>query len=382
MWGLIFTVFLVLYGWMCYYIARKAWKLFGKSASRFRQIFFIFGVALLTLPFPIAELGEAILPINIVSWLAIWGGHSMIAVLYLFFIVFLIDVIRFIDRWVSFLPSTLKQHRRTPIILATAIIIFVFGAVAYGSWNARNPIIQKYDIAVDKSAGNLKKLRIAMVSDIHYGSIIDVERIKQLKKMVDSIKPDIVFLAGDITDGSLPPGEANKLAYALKQIQAPFGIYAVPGNHDRDLREQNSELIQSLKEADIHILKDNYVLIQNSFYLIGRDDAHRRMEPPRKELGDLVKGIDHSKPLILLDHQPLELDKALAHHIDLQLSGHTHNGQIFPGNLITGLIYEMDWGLLTRGAYHLIVSCGFGTWGPPLRIGNTPEVVQINLTFS
>lgn len=381
MWGFIITVFLALYSFMCYYIGRKGWTIFVQSASRMGRVLFFSVLALLILPFPLAELGEDLLPDQVVSWLTIWGGQSMIAVLYLFFLVFLINVIRFIDRWVSFVPLSIKDHKRTPLVLATVVILLAFGAVAYGSWNARNPIIQKYEMTVDKEAGSLKQLRIAMVSDIHYGPIIDVERLKKLKNMIDEINPDIVLLAGDITDGSLPPGEAEKLAGALGQIQAPYGTYAVPGNHDRDLRDPNSKLMRSMKKEGVHVLKDDHLLINNSFYLIGRDDPNRRANPARKELGELMKGIDPSKPLILLDHQPLELDKAKAHGIDLQLSGHTHNGQIFPANLITAMIYEMDWGKLKKGAYHLIVSCGFGTWGPPIRIGNTPEVVQITMTF-
>lgn len=380
MWGLMMTILLMLYGWMCLYIGRKGWKLFGKPASRFGRSLFVSAFILLVLPFPLAELGEDILPDRAVSWLTIWGGHSMIMLLYLCLLLLLIDVIGWIDRRLRFIPSAVSKHPLMPFLLAVAVILLTMGTVAYGSWNAQHPVTQKYEIAIDKNS-DLEQLRIAMVSDIHYGPIVNAARLEQLRKMIDQIRPDLVLVAGDLTDSSLPPHEAEKLASLLGKIQAPYGTFAVPGNHDHDLRRPDSRLMQALEKENIHVLKDTHILIKNRFYLIGRDDPNRRREPARKDLNDLMKGIDRSKPLILLDHQPIELDKAKSCGIDLQLSGHTHNGQIFPANLITRQVYEMDWGLLKKEAYHLIVSCGFGTWGPPLRIGNHPEVVQIDMTF-
>lgn len=382
MWGMIITLFLVLYGLMSYYIGRKGWIALGKPRSRAGLILYFIVLFLFILPFPLAEVGENLLPASLVPWLTIWGGYSMVAVLYVFLLVMIIDLVRLIDRWLNLVPAAIKEHKRTPLVLGVAAILLVSIAVAYGGWNAQNPVVKRYHVAVDKEAGSLKQLHVAMISDIHYGPIIDVERIERLAKMVEELKPDIVLLAGDITDGSLPPGEAGKLASALGKIEAPYGTFAVPGNHDRDLREDDSELMQALKEAGIHILKDHTVSVGNQFQLIGRDDLSRRYnESQRKELKELMKGVDPAKPIILMDHQPVELDQAQANRVDLQLSGHTHNGQIFPANLITGMIYELDWGMLKKDSYHLIVSCGFGTWGPPLRIGNHPEVVSITMNF-
>jgi len=366
---------------MSYYIGRKGWKTLGKSASCFSRILYLVVFSLLVLPFPVAELGEDVLPASILPWFIIWGGYSMVAVLYVFLLLLTIDLLRLMDKRVNFVPAVIKEHQNTPLTLGAVVVILVLVTVAYGGWNARNPVVTEYHVTVDKDAGPLQQLQIAMISDIHYGPIIDTQRLNRLIEMIHEIKPDIVVLAGDITDGSLPQSEARKLAEVLAQIQVPYGTFAVPGNHDRDLRDDNSALMRYLKEAGIHVLKDNYVSVRDSFYLIGRDDPDRHSVPARMELKDLMKGIDSSKPLILLDHQPVDLEKAQASGIDLQLSGHTHRGQIFPANLITGLVYELDWGLLKKGTYHLIVSSGYGTWGPPLRIGNQPEVVSIKMTF-
>jgi predicted MPP superfamily phosphohydrolase len=382
MWGLITTVFLGLYGLMSYYIGHRGWYSLGRPASRlYRWIYFAFFI-LLILFFPVAELGEDILPASIAPWLTIWGGYSMVAVSYLFLLLLLIDILRLIDRRVSYIPTAIKEHKKTPLTVGIIVLIFVFLTVVYGGWNARNPIVKEYDISVHKDAGDLEQLRITMISDIHYGPIIDTRRLDRMLDITEELRPDIILLAGDITDGSLPEGESQKLAEVLGQMQAPYGTFVVPGNHDRDLRNEGSELVRYLQEAGIPVLKDEYIAIVNdSFYLIGRDDPNRRNERGRMELVDIMKGIDPSKPLILLDHQPIDLENAKQNGIDLQLSGHTHRGQIFPAQLITGRIYELDWGLLKKDEYHLIVSSGYGTWGPPLRIGNNPEVVSITMTF-
>jgi predicted MPP superfamily phosphohydrolase len=149
----------------------------------------------------------------------------------------------------------------------------------------------------------------------------------------------------------------------------------------------------------LRVLKDVYKKVGGGVYLVGRNNAgmHSQTEEEavaqqntgnntpaeniRKELSELVKGTDASLPVILLDHQPADVENAVQSKVDLQLAGHSHGGQVFPISLVTGLLYETDWGLLTKGAYNLIVSSGYGTWGPPLRIGNNPEIVDITMRF-
>ena len=371
MWGIIITVFLGLYGLMSYYIGHRGWTTIGKPATRLYQWLYWFFFLLLVLSFPLAKIGEDIWSNTVASFLTIWGGYSMVAVSYLFLLLLTIDILRFLDKKVGFVPVSIKEHKKTPITLGAIVVLFVLATTFYGSWNARNPIIKEYELAINKNAGSMTQLRIAMISDIHYGVVIDTQRLERLLDMVRSMNPDIILLAGDITDGALPQGESAKLAAVLGQMEAPYGIYAVPGNHDRDLRDVNGEFIRDFEQAGIHVLKDDSILVGDSLYLIGRDDPNRRTVPSRKDLADLMSGIDATKPLILMDHQPIGLEEAQAGGIDLQVSGHTHNGQIFPANLITGQIYEQDWGLLQKGAYHLIVSCGFGTWGPPLNRQST-----------
>lgn len=382
MWGVLSTVFLLLFFFMSYYIGRRGWLALGKPTSRlYRTIYGVF-FSLLVFSFPAAEIGEDLLPETGGLWLTIWGGYSMVGVSYIFLLLLLIDLLRLLDKGIGFIPAAIKEHKITPRATGAAVVITVMMILVYGGWNARHPVVTEYDLAVHKKAGPLQQLKIAMVSDIHYGEIMDIRRLESMVKIINELQPDIILLAGDITNGTAQQEEARKLTDVLDRMPTKYGVFAVPGNHDRELRSDDGQLSHYLKEAGINVLKDSFLKIEDSFYLIGRDYPGRQSQQGRKGLEDLLRGVDSSLPLILLDHQPVDLENARANGVDLQLSGHTHVGQVFPLNLITGQLYELDWGMLKKGGYHLIVSSGYGTWGPPLRVGNNPEVVSITVKFN
>jgi predicted MPP superfamily phosphohydrolase len=156
-------------------------------------------------------------------------------------------------------------------------------------------------------------------------------------------------------------------------------MYAVTGNHEYIGGVE--EACAYLEKHGVKMLRDTAVKVNNSFYLIGREDlminrlAHRK----RKSLDEIMQGADKQYPLILMDHEPFGLDQARANGIDLQLSGHTHHGQLWPLNYITEMVYEKSWGYTQRGTTHYYISSGFGTWGPPVRLGNVPEILHITL---
>ncbi len=325
----------------------------------------------------------------------------------------LIDLVRLADKPFAFIPAKLKASPRLQSALGLVVLTLVLSLTVYGGWNARHPVINKYDLTVNKKANGLKQLRIIMVSDIHLGDIIRPARLNPLVEAVNRLRPDLVLFAGDIVERSLDAAEARELVNILGRMKAKYGIFAVTGNHDRP-RGEGSNIVDHLKSAGITVLEDSYEKVGGGAYIIGRKNADRRHReesdeaakaddaaeaavegpgpaagenpggrPPeeRRDLAELLQGVDSTQPLILLDHQPIDLEKAQSNKVDLQLSGHTHNGQVFPISLITGQIYEMDWGMLTKGAYNIIVSSGYGTWGPPLRIGNNPEIVDISVRF-
>ena len=167
----------------------------------------------------------------------------------------------------------------------------------------------------------------------------------------------------------------------LEKINAPLGVYAITGNHE--YFSGVAAAVSYMEEGNITVLQDAAVKVADAFYLVGRKDRMaERLGGGRKEVSEILQDVDKSFPLILMDHQPYFLEVAEQNGIDLQLSGHTHHGQLFPFNFITRAIYELSWGYLQKGNTHYYVSCGVGTWGPPIRTNSHPEIVELNIRFA
>ena len=216
-----------------------------------------------------------------------------------------------------------------------------------------------------------------MAADTHFGLLSGKNHAERLVKEMNALQPDIILLPGDLFDDDIQPFLDQKIDQTLSKLHAPYGVYASLGNHDRH-DGTIKELIEALEQGGITILYDEIVDVQGQFTLVGRKD---RIDHDRRPLDSLMNGVNLTRPTILLDHQPYELDKAQQAGVDLMLSGHTHGGQVFPGNLITDAIYENDRGYLQKGQMHSIVTSGFGFWGPPIRIGTRSEVVSIQIQF-
>ncbi len=242
--------------------------------------------------------------------------------------------------------------------------------------------MSRYSITIPKQAGSLKELRVVAASDLHLGTIVHNGRLLKLVEMINSLQPDLVVLPGDVVDESPGPFAEQGMMDTFRLLSPKYGIYAVPGNHEY-IGRKSEEIVKHLQEAGINVLRDDVVKIADSFYLLGRDDGSRRRFDGRvrKDLESLMESLERSLPIILLDHQPSRVREAAEEGVDLKLSGHTHRGQLFPFNLVTRRMYELDWGYLRRGDLHVVVSSGFGTWGPPVRVGSRPEIVQVDIRF-
>jgi uncharacterized protein len=314
----------------------------------------------------------------------IWIGSFWIAIMfYTFLCLVIIDFIKLIDHFFPFFPAYLKSRSEKVKKLAALIVsVFVLIMVTAGFINSKTINIRNYYIYVDKKAGDLKYLNIVMVSDMHLGTINGKMFAYNLVDKITKLKPDIVLLAGDIIDEDINPVLHDKVGDALYELKAKYGVYGINGNH---------EYIGGVDEADnflkshgCNMLRDSFVLIKNSFYLVGREDLSKnRFEGKnRKQLKELLINVDKTKPIIMLDHQPFNLEEAFDNDVDLQLSGHTHNGQLWPINYVVEKIYELSWGLKRKGHTCYYVSCGVAGWGPPVRIGSRPEIVKIRLRFA
>ncbi|MBB3114579.1 hypothetical protein FHS18_006701 [Paenibacillus phyllosphaerae] len=253
--------------------------------------------------------------------------------------------------------------------------------IARGSWNAWRPIIRRYDIVIDKKAGRFRELRVAMASDLHLGNIVGKRHLKRLIRSVETIQPDLILLPGDVLDDSVEPFVRQNMAEVMRELRAPLGVYATLGNHEY-YGGHIDEYAQRMKAIGIEVLQDQTVNIADSLYVAGRKDkTAEALQGGRLPVTELLHELDHSKPILLLDHQPYSFDKAAEAGADLMLSGHTHRGQMAPNHWITGRLFELDWGYLRKHAMHVIVSSGFGTWGPPIRLGSRSEVIDIRITF-
>jgi predicted MPP superfamily phosphohydrolase len=330
--------------------------------------------ALVVIASVIGIIGWKWLPDFLRSGFSVFSFYWIAVVVYFFLFILLIDLIRLIDHSIGLLRAIERRPDFTSA-LGLLIILFVVGLLAYGTWHARDIRVTSYQIRIPKQAGILKRLHIVMISDLHLNDI-GKRRQQEIVDKVNQLQPDLVLIPGDIV---LNENEAT--ASELRKIKSKYGVFASLGNHDYSGDLTFS--IKRLQQAGINVLRNSCVKVGESVYLIGRDDKTYEFMSgiKRQELADIMAGINRKLPVILLDHQPVDLEASRDAGIDLQLSGHTHRGQFFPFNLITGKIFKADYGYLKIGGLQLIVSSGAGTWGPPIRIGSFSEVVDIKVTF-
>lgn len=222
-------------------------------------------------------------------------------------------------------------------------------------------------------------LNIVVASDIHLGALVGQKRFDKIVDRINSLNPDMILLPGDIVDEDLGPVIKQTLGESLRSLKARFGVFAITGNHEYIWGVE--EASRYLVDHGVTVLRDRVVPINETVYLVGREDRSmdRFTEKTRKPLKDLMAEVDSCFPVILMDHQPFHLEEGENNGVDLQISGHTHHGQLFPLNFITGRVYEISQGYKKKGKTHVYVSTGVGTWGPPVRLGNRPEIVNIKV---
>lgn len=375
------VIILSVYGLVNFYLSLRGWQaLAGFPRARW-IILAVFWAFILCYPVGRVIMASGRNPLF--APLVKIGSFHLALMIYLFMGVVLVDLIRLADRIVPFVPGSLSARpHQTGLVLFLLVAGISILVVAGGVVNGARPRIRELALTIDKPAGGRKTLSLVMASDIHLGTIAGSSRLRKLIDRINLLEPDIVLLPGDIVDESVTAAEEEAMTAIFEKVKAPLGVYAVPGNHEYyGGLERN---LDYLRKWRVRVLQDEAVEVGGSFYLIGRKDPSAlRQNETRLSIEEIMKagGVDAGKPLILLDHQPLHLEQAEAAGIDLQLSGHTHAGQLFPLNLINKRIYEQYWGYLRKGGTQYYVSCGVGTWGSPVRTGSVPEIVRIRLAF-
>ncbi len=376
-------LFIFIYGIINFYIGLRGWQAFGTKIPWLSgRVYWVIFWAL-ALSYLAGRAGEKFLPAGVTYVLTVTGAYWLAAMFYFFPVLVAVDMVRLLDRWLGFLPGIFRNGGWGSQAASLLVLFSVVAIIVYGSWNARHPRVQRYDITIPKTAGSVERLHAVMVSDIHLGEIIHNGRLTQMVDMINKLNPEIVLLPGDIIDENIGPFVEQRMMDTFRRLHPKYGMYAVPGNHEY-IGGHIDEAVHYLREAGVQVLSDRYVKIADSFYVVGRDDGsmHGSNRKKRRELAAVMAGIDKSLPVILLSHQPINFEESRQNGVDLQLSGHTHAGQLYPNRLITRRIYENDWGYYRKDTLQVIVSSGFGTWGPPIRVGNTPEIVDIRIKFA
>lgn len=359
------------------------WYLYNRAnlalpAGPFKQWFpwIFWGLAVTFLIGQFLERGNYHYGSQIVTY---FGSFWLVFAFYCLLMVALIDVVRLTNYLIPFIPQDFKNTWFSGKHLFTAVVAIASIIVIAGHINALVPKIRTVDLLVDKKVENRSELKIALVSDIHMGFIIGNNRVKRLVRKLNNEKPDIILFAGDLVDHNPKPVIAKDLGRHLKKLKAPLGIYAVTGNHEFIGHPEVS--IDYLTNFGIRYLRDTAITIDHTLVLAGRDDKDgiRYTGARRLPVSKLLNGVDRTLPIILMDHQPVDYDSVALEGVDLMVSGHTHRGQFWPFSIITRKVFENDWGFMKRGKTNFYVSSGYGTWGPPVRVGSRSEIVILNM---
>ncbi len=312
-----------------------------------------------------------LIPLKVIY--AIGTGWFFCMSYYLLFFI-LTDVVALLDHWLHFLPGNIASHfRQIQFVMVTLTVLVM---MLWGYRQFSQPVVNTHHITINKKAGDRKNLRIVGISDVHLGLLVDKKRLAGYVEQVNALNPDLILIAGDIVDNSTRPLNEEKMYEELNRLQAPLGIYTCLGNHEHISGIENS--LSFFSKTKINPLVDTAVHIEGDFWIVGRDD---RSNPKRKTLEELLVPVDKNQPVFLIDHQPYDLDETMKNGVDLQFSGHTHNGQIWPGNLIVRKMYEVGQGYKQKKNLHVYVSAGIAIWGPLFRIGTVSEIVVFDIAF-
>ena len=308
--------------------------------------------------------------------------YTWMGLLFFFFWLSLcLDVYNLTMRVLALLPGSstggLLWKGRGSFTFITLGVLCLGGLSSYSAWQIR---LERVVLPTTKLPPQVEKITIAQISDVHLGPMVGERRLARIVRLLERGKPDLVVATGDLVDAQMD--RLNNLAAMLATLNPPLGKFAIAGNH-----EFYAGIGQSgrfLKAAGFKLLRNEDFKLKGLINIVGVDDpAGKRRFPQNGQVGKeekiLLANSDSKIFTLLLKHRPT-LEKESIGQFDLQLSGHTHGGQIFPFNLITRLFYSWQRGLhwLDKGSL-LYVSRGTGTWGPPMRFLSPPEVTLIEL---
>jgi predicted MPP superfamily phosphohydrolase len=353
------------------YAGFRIWKLIPQRS--FKLLFIIVYILLVT-AFPIAETLSHASGAGWTNSIVVAGYYSLPLLLYLILFVILVDLavgFALITKILSKEGVRSQRFRQAWLLLCLGVPV---GVVLIGAVRNNHPQIREYSIDIPKKSSGIRQLKIAFASDFHLRETTNRHLMERFVEKVNAAVPDIVLIGGDVLEGDRQGEQLGEFEAQFRRLKAKYGVYGIPGNHD--LHGAGSRTF--FDEARIHLLQDTVEEIGDAFYLVGRNDGRFG---GRKSMNDLLRKCDKSLPVLVLDHRPTDLDNISLSGADILLSGHTHNGQLFPVNLIAKRYYELSWGYKLKRETHVFVTSGIQVWGPPVRTAGDSEVLIVNVTF-
>lgn len=362
-----------------------AWYMFSRGTKALEGSailpFFKWGFWILIAAFFVGQFFERGNPNMFQMTVSRIGSLSLAFFLHVLLFVVLVDLVRVFQHFFHFIPNSLLSS------IFTGKMLFFYGiglagiATLGGNINARNAMIKQVNLTIDKKDSQRDSLKVVLATDVHLGVIRSASHAKKLVRQINEQKPDIVLFGGDLVDHNPNPVMKYDIGAYFEEIDAPLGVYATTGNHE--FIGKPTVTIEYFERHGITFIRDSLFTIEGIVQIVGRDDKDKMSHTgeKRKSIASILQDNTLELPKLLLDHQPVDYDIAAEHDIDLMMSGHTHKGQMWPLSFITNMVYDNHYGLMQKANTWFYTSSGYGTWGPPVRTGNRPELVVFDLEF-
>lgn len=293
---------------------------------------------------------------GIFRWMALW----MVLLLFVMYAALATFLLYLLLR--RFMPQ--KPMSRSLRLFAPLFVAALFGLALH---NAYTPVVRHAEITINKKLD--QPLRIGMASDMHIGKLFGAKRLDDLAAIMNREKVDIILIPGDVMDDNVDAYRAENMQPSLQKLRAPLGVYATLGNHD--LFGHQRDISDELTQAGIRVLANESLVVDNRLLVVGRNDDTDKNRPSTAKL---LENQNTELPVLLMDHRPTGIEEHAKLPVDVQVSGHVHNGQVAPANLIVRLLNRVHYGYEQINNGHFFVTSGYGFWGVPLRLGSQSEV--------
>lgn len=390
-------IIIIIYGFLNFYLCRKVILWFSKFKLKKSSIIIKTLITIIYLScFLSVILGYFLPNSNMQKLILKFSNYFTGTMFYMLIAAIISDLVILISVRILHKDKNIFHTKKYIFTSAAITLTLVGGLSLYGFIHATNIKTTKYDIVIKNKDIKEKKLKIILIADTHFGYSVGYKMAEKMVNKINKENADLVLIAGDVFDNSYDSlDKPERILKALKSIKSKYGSYAVFGNHDVKERLfagfsisdgkkaiRDNRMSNMLKEAGIKILDDKVEKIKD-FYIIGRKDYSKAGDGTNNRLSidKLIKQVDTNKFVIVLEHEPKDLENISEKNVDLHVAGHTHAGQFFPLTIGTSIIWSNDYGLKKYNKMNSVVTSGIGVYGPNMRVGTDSEVVVINVKF-